>query len=202
MRGAAKVIIVLPDVKARECPSLENFFVDNKESDAVKQDQMDPKAGRRLQTLKEWGSRMWTFPEVILGPEEPIDICWKRGSVINWFQLVKRDFPTCVWEDSITSMQMIENYNTTSLTRIEFTKIALECLTNRKPEDEYWYYPGDMAYVLMGFLRIRPRIDKFDSSIQAFARWVTVILPLTNCLVLFLVTDTRIDCLSRPITID
>jgi hypothetical protein len=123
-----------------------------------------------LPRLREWGARIWTLPEVLLGPDQPIHICWKDNSVVQWYQLHKQHFPGYVWKDRENSMQMVHHYNNTALSRLEFVKIAMNCLTSRQESGIVWHYPGDLSYVLMGFLRIRPPINKYDSSLQAFAR--------------------------------
>jgi len=129
--------------------------------------------------LKEWGGRVWTFPEVLLGPDEPIVICWKDNAVIHWFELLKKGFPVEVWDDPNTSMQMVQHYSgKTILSRLELIKITLECLKNRMETGIGWHYPGDLSYVLMGFLRIRPPINKHDSSLQAFARYIPVLFVI------------------------
>lgn len=123
---------------------------------------------------------MWTFPEVLLGPDVALHICWKTESEIQWYELKKHEFPEKVWtDDSKRSMQMVRHYKNIALTRLEFVKIVMDCLLHRQQQKNgiNWHYPGDLSYVLMGFLRIRPPINKFDSSLQAFAR---LSLPADN----------------------
>jgi hypothetical protein len=164
IRGADKVVVVLPDSVEGRCPKLRELAVNDRS--------MDPPNERSdtMLLLKQWGARVWTYPEILLGPDQPIRVCWKSTSTVHWFELNKRDFPASVWEDSESSMQMIEHYTNTNLSRLEFIKIALTCLMNRQRKGIQWHYPGDLSYVLMGFLRLRPPINKYDSSLQAFAR--------------------------------
>jgi hypothetical protein len=141
--------------------------------------------------LREWGARIWTFPEVLLGPEKPIRIYWKENheeeidnqrvqvATVHWYELEKQQFPGLVWKDEDLSMQMVRHYKNTALSRLEFIKIALNCMLHRQEKGIQWHYPGDLSYVLMGFLRVRPPIDKYDSSLQAFARYfLSVEVPI------------------------
>jgi hypothetical protein len=128
-------------------------------------------------SLREWARRLWTFPEVLLGPNLPLVICWKDNCTIKWYELEKRQFPSVAWEDGESARQLVDSYGA-GLSRLEFGKIALECLIHRAREaDVDLFYDGDVSYVLMGFLRLRPIINKFDSALQAFARYVTKLRP-------------------------
>jgi len=53
----------------------------------------------------------------------------------------------------------------------------MQCLKRRElkgkepdKEDRPYHHKGDQSYVLMGLLRVRPRIDSEDSLLQVFAR--------------------------------
>jgi len=70
-------------------------------------------------------------------------------------------------------MQMVRHYRNVTLTRLGFVKIAMDCLLHRQQQGIQWHYPRDLSYVLIGFLRIRPPINKYDSSFQAFPRYVS-----------------------------
>lgn len=116
--------------------------------------------------IRQWGARMWTFPEVLLS----------RGSVIKvydatqhqTFNFTKLDFANMAWPDKDVSRQLIDHYEgTLQLSRLELVIIALECLLSRQRGD---FLPGDHSYALMGLLRVRPQIDESDTSFQAFAR--------------------------------
>jgi hypothetical protein len=120
--------------------------------------------------LKVWSARVWTLPEVLLGPDVKINICWLVNQKIQWYEISKDQFPGHAWDDKETTMQMVRHYKNTAMTRLEFIKIAMACLVNREAHGIQWKYPGDLSYVLMGFLRMRPPINKYDSSLQAFAR--------------------------------
>lgn len=159
------MIIVLPDVSERPCPKLRELSVCTTSTD------VNSAAGQAVfPRLKTWSARVWTLPEVLLGPDKAITVCWRKNHEIQWYQLEKHHFPGYAWEDAETSMQMVRHYKNTAMTRLEFVKIAMACLVNRQNAGIQWHYPGDLSYVLMGFLRIRPPINKYDSSLQAFAR--------------------------------
>ena len=166
IRGASRVVIVLPDSTGSTCPKLKDLLIDG----SAKDPNNDPADQAMVLRLREWGTRVWTFPEVLLGPDQAIRICWKDNHTIHWYELEKQQFPEYVWDDRESSMQMVRHYRNVALTRLEFVKIAMGCLLHRQQKGIQWHYPGDLSYVLMGFLRIRPPINKYDSSLQAFAR--------------------------------
>lgn len=120
--------------------------------------------------LREWGSRMWTFPEVLLSPGRSIKV-YTRGQNLQMPTVVpKNQFASRVWSqtDADSSRHMIDHFlGTISLGRIELAVLALECLYKRKTTE---YLAGDHAYALMSLLRQRPQIDRTDSAFQAFAR--------------------------------
>ncbi|KAK4118234.1 hypothetical protein N657DRAFT_583995 [Parathielavia appendiculata] len=122
--------------------------------------------------LYVWGHRVWTLPEIVLSKGDSVTV-WHCGArekpspSYEVHEVSKSLFPSCAWEDSLTSRQLIEHYTNLHLGRLELVKIALECLMSRRFRS---LHPGDRVYVLMGLLRIRPPIDKTDSAFQAFAR--------------------------------
>ncbi|KAK6348034.1 hypothetical protein TWF718_005854 [Orbilia javanica] len=116
--------------------------------------------------LKQWGERMWTFPEVLLSPGKEIPV-YIRGND-NPISINKNQFAGRVWEDAHESRQLVDSYiGTLGLSRLEKAVIALGCLYRRKTVE---YLMGDQAYALMGLLRLRPQIDATDTQFQAFAR--------------------------------
>lgn len=118
--------------------------------------------------LHQWGTRIWTFPEVLLAPagKRIMVYCSKRG--VAPFPIEKNQFAAKVWDDSEVSRQMIDHYEgNLILSRLELVILALECLQTRRTMQ---YLPGDYAYALMGLLRSRPIVDRSDSAFQAFAR--------------------------------
>lgn len=119
--------------------------------------------------LCEWGSRMWTFPEVLLSPGKSIKV-YTRDSTQRPLTLAKNQFASKVWKDmdSSVSRHLIDHYlGNISLSRLELAILALKCLYSRHTTE---YLPGDQAYALMGLLRLRPQIDQTDSAFQAFSR--------------------------------
>lgn len=125
-----------------------------------------------LELLREWGMRMWTWPEVLLGPaREKIQVYTRGGDLANPQELSKMEFPAQVWDDGEVARQLIDNYdNTLTLSRLELVVLALESLKLRVEKGTTKYLEGDLSYALMGLLRQRPRVDKTDSAFQAFAR--------------------------------
>jgi hypothetical protein len=118
--------------------------------------------------LRQFGTRLWTFPEVLLAPAHNPLMIYCRGNDIAPFPLDKNQFAAKVWSDAPRSRQLIDHYEgSLILSRLELVTLALKCLQSR---DTWQYLPGDHAYALMGLLRIRPNVDSTDSGFQAFAR--------------------------------
>jgi hypothetical protein len=125
------------------------------------------------QLLREWGTSVWTLPEVLLAPlKQNIRVYTRGGDLSKPLKLTKSAFPSRVWEDGDSTRSLIDHYeNTLVLSRLELPAIALRCLIHRaatakKPP----FAPGDLSYALMGLLRQRPNVDGSDSAFQAFAR--------------------------------
>jgi len=123
--------------------------------------------------LREWGERVWTLPEVVLSRGDAVTV-WHCGRQATGLRcetrtIPKTVFPTHAWPDPLVARQLVEHHAALSLrlSRLELVKTALQCLMSRRFRE---LHPGDRVYVLMGLLRIRPPIDKTDSSFQAFAR--------------------------------
>ena len=122
--------------------------------------------------LQQWGSRVWTFPEVLLAPAGEMIKVYVRDSDLSQPILVaKNQFAAQVWhDDAHVARQLIDHYEgNLILSQLELVTLALECLHKRQTGE---YLPGDHSYALMGLLRVRPQIDRTDSAFQAFARYV------------------------------
>lgn len=120
--------------------------------------------------LRQWGTRVWTLPEVLLIPSNSdIHVYCRNANMDAPKKFHKRNFATLgIWEDAPISRELIDHYEgNLILSPLELVTIALRCLHNRQKGS---YLPGDMAYALMGLLRRRPTIVKTDSAFQAFAR--------------------------------
>ena len=116
--------------------------------------------------LREWGSRMWTYPEVLLSPGSEIKVysCSSKDA----FVMPKKQFAATVWADADVSRQLIDHHEgNLLLSRLELVTLALQCLHSRSTSQ---YLPGDHSYALMGLLRLRPKVDRTDSALQSFAR--------------------------------
>lgn len=121
--------------------------------------------------LFEWGDRVWTMPELLLYTEQRDVLVYQTASSHEFFecqQIPKASLWSKVWSESAYSGQLVDHcWGSLSLSPLELTTVALHCLHNRKTTE---YTPGDMSYVLMGFLRQRPKGVTTDSAFQAFAR--------------------------------
>lgn len=84
--------------------------------------------------LRHLGSRLWTFPEVLLSPSgQPISI-YKRDCPPNSFRVLsKRNFAIEAWGDTTVSRELIDHYEgSIILSPLELVSIALQCVPNRK----------------------------------------------------------------------
>lgn len=120
--------------------------------------------------LREWGSRMWTFPEVLLSPGSNIKVYTRGGDLKSPMVVPKNQFASRAWShtDADMSRHLIDHFlGTISLSRLELAVLALKCLYSRHTTE---YLAGDQAYALMGLLRLRPQIDRTDTAFQAFSR--------------------------------
>lgn len=120
--------------------------------------------------LQEWGSRMWTFPEVLLSPGRSIQVYTRDGNLQAPLTIAKNQFASQVWTymDADVARHLIDHYlGSISLSRLELAVLALRCLYSRHTTE---YFSGDQAYALMGLLRMRPQIDSTDTAFQAFSR--------------------------------
>ncbi|KAE8454570.1 hypothetical protein EG329_000193 [Mollisiaceae sp. DMI_Dod_QoI] len=129
----------------------------------------DPRPKDTSALLHEWGSRMWTFPEALLSPNEKYVEVYTRGNDLNRPLIIaKKDLPGWAWDDADTSRQIMDHFTgSLMLSRIELVNLGIKCLQARQTTT---YLQGDMVYALMGLLRRRPMVDRTDSEFQAFAR--------------------------------
>jgi len=119
--------------------------------------------------LRQWGKRMWTFPEVLLSPKNEVKVYTRQGKLDSPLVIPKNQFATLAWADATVSRQMIDHYaGNLSLSRLELVVLALGCLESRQTVE---YLAGDHSYALMGLLRLRPKIDETDTAFQAFSRY-------------------------------
>lgn len=119
--------------------------------------------------LRQWGSRMWTFPEVLLSPNNAIPVYNRDKPASPPLTITKNQFAGHVWasSDANISRQLIDHFTgTLSLSGLEPAVLLLKCLFVR---DTQTYFQGDHSYALMGLPRLRPLIDQTDSAFQAFA---------------------------------
>lgn len=120
--------------------------------------------------LRQWGSRLWTLPELLLSPSEyRIKLC-VAGDSEEHRELAKRNFAERAWDDAESVKDLVNHYEGSAiLSPLLLIATALECFSRRKTDQ---FSPGDIAYAIMGLLpdRQRPKINQADSDFQAFAR--------------------------------
>ena len=145
VRGSRRLIIAVSNPNGKEDPSVDTTAL-----------------------LRQWGTRVWTLPEVLLIPSNSdIHVYARNANMDRPMTYHKRNFAT-IWGDASISRELIDHYEgNLILSSLELVTIALRCLHNRQ---KGFYLPGDMAYALMGLLRRRPTVVKTDNAFQAFAR--------------------------------
>ena len=118
--------------------------------------------------LRQWGTRVWTLPEVLLIPSKSeISVYAREASIDQPMIFYKWNFAS-IWQDASISRELIDHFEgNLILSSLELVTIALRCLHNRQ---KGFHLKGDMAYALMGLQRRRPDVVKTDSAFQAFAR--------------------------------
>ena len=148
LRGAFSLVIVLADRK--HVTSVE---------------------GEPHKLLRQWGSRVWILPELLLSPEKDDIKIYTTNANLEWREpgppINRRNFVR-FWDDHALVGQLIDHYEgSVILSPLELMTTALLCLQNRQTTE---YFRGDLSYALMGLLRQRPNVCPSDSAFQAFAR--------------------------------
>jgi hypothetical protein len=118
-----------------------------------------------LELLRQFGSRVWTLPEILLAPQKDniFRVYTERGAMFLTRYQILRD----VWTDPATSRQLVEHYEgSLQLSRLELSVIALQTFYNR---DRGIKYGGDREYALMGLLRQRAEVNPDHTAFEAFA---------------------------------
>ncbi|KAK8076890.1 hypothetical protein PG996_003060 [Apiospora saccharicola] len=116
--------------------------------------------------LREWGTRLWTIPEILLiSSEKRVKIYAVDGPrpPLEW---AKRHFASrSIWRDAKLVRQLIDHHESSiHLKPLELISIALDCFSRRST---YQFSRADIVYALM---RRRPGVNKTDTSFIAFAR--------------------------------
>ncbi|KAI0809859.1 hypothetical protein GGR55DRAFT_646990 [Xylaria sp. FL0064] len=119
--------------------------------------------------LQEWGTRLWTLPEILLCSLERRVKLYAVGGPNPPEEIAKRNVAArSVWPDAKRVRQLIDHYESSvHLTPLELVSIALECFSWRTTDQ---FNDGDISYALMGLLRRRPAVVNTDKSFEAFAR--------------------------------
>lgn len=120
--------------------------------------------------LRQWGSRLWTLPELLLCPgEHRIDL-YVVGDPSEPQALAKRNFAERAWDDAEEVKELVNHFEGSAiLTSQQLIEAALNCFSRRQTDQ---HSPGDIAYATMGLFpsRHRPRVNKSDSGFTAFAK--------------------------------
>ncbi|KAK7999484.1 hypothetical protein PG990_012084 [Apiospora arundinis] len=147
------VILVGPSLQSKYSPATRETY----SPDAV------------VRWLQEWGTRLWTLPEILLVSSEKRVKIYAIDGPSPPLEWSKRHFASrSVWSDAKLVRQLLDHYESSiHLKPLELISIALDCFSRRHTEQ---FNQGDIVYALMGLLRRRPAVNKSDTSFIAFAR--------------------------------
>ncbi|KAK1457309.1 hypothetical protein CCUS01_01777 [Colletotrichum cuscutae] len=140
--------------------------------------------------LRQWGSRLWTLPELLLCPAEYRIRLYVLGDQAEPKELAKRNFAERAWDDAESVKELVDHFEGSAiLTDLRLIEAALACFSRRQTDQ---FNKGDIAYATMGLFpnRHRPPVNKEDSGFQAFAK-----LSIANDSGAFL---SRLISLSQP----
>ncbi|KAJ3940846.1 uncharacterized protein N0V96_008718 [Colletotrichum fioriniae] len=140
--------------------------------------------------LRQWGSRLWTLPELLLCPAEYRIRLYVLGDQAEPKELAKRNFAERAWDDAEAVKELVDHFEGSAiLTDLRLIEAALACFSRRQTDQ---FNKGDIAYATMGLFpnRHRPPVNKDDSGFQAFAK-----LSIANDSGAFL---SRLISLSQP----
>ncbi|KAH6971890.1 hypothetical protein EDB80DRAFT_776375 [Ilyonectria destructans] len=132
--------------------------------------------------LRQWGSRLWTLPELLLCPREYRVKLYVLGDSSEPIAMAKRNFAERAWDDAEAVTELVNHFEGCAILQdLQLMEAALACFSTRNTDK---FSQGDIAYAMMGLVshRRRPRVDKADSGFEAFAK-----LALSNGTGLFLV---------------
>ncbi|CAG9988850.1 unnamed protein product [Clonostachys byssicola] len=120
--------------------------------------------------LRQWGSRLWTLPELLLCPSEYRIKLYVADDMSEPKSLAKRNFAERAWDDAESVKELVNHYEGSAiLPPTQLISIALECFARRKTDQ---FSQGDIAYAVMGLFPYsqRPVVNQTDSGFRAFAR--------------------------------
>ncbi|KAL2883095.1 hypothetical protein SGCOL_001282 [Colletotrichum sp. CLE4] len=120
--------------------------------------------------LRQWGSRLWTLPELLLCPAEYRIRLYVLGYPAEPKELAKRNFAERAWDDAEAVKELVDHFEGSAiLTDLRLIEAALACFSRRQTDQ---FNKGDIAYATMGLFpnRHRPPVNKEDSGFQAFAK--------------------------------
>ena len=161
VRAAHSMIIALgPDTNAKVQSNLSGNDVP----------QYSPAKGE--QWLKQWGTRLWTLPEVLLCPKEHrIKLFFTGLGPKQPMVIAKRNFAVRAWDKDVNTVSELMNHHegSVNLHPVNLLAYALECFTRRGTDQ---LAQGDVAYAIMGLVSHlqRPKIVHSDSGFRAFAK--------------------------------
>ncbi|KAF4484942.1 hypothetical protein CGGC5_v007147 [Colletotrichum fructicola Nara gc5] len=179
VRAAHSMIIAIGPTASEKVACL----LAHEESPEYRREQVTP-------WLRQWGSRLWTLPELLLCPAEYRIRLYVVGDPSEPKPMAKRNFAERAWDDAEAVKELVNHFEGSAiLTSVNLIEAALRCFARRQTDQ---FSQGDIAYAIMGLFpsRLRPQVNKEDTGFQAFAK-----LSLANDSGAFI---DRLICLSPP----
>jgi len=89
--------------------------------------------------LREFGLRVWTFPEILLSTSnQPINVYRRGEPIYKPLVLSKIQFAALAWRDVKSARQLVDHYEgNLTLSRLELVIIALKSLFRRETKNEF-----------------------------------------------------------------
>ncbi|KAK1585188.1 uncharacterized protein LY79DRAFT_277025 [Colletotrichum navitas] len=155
--------------------------IDGRETPGYRREEVTP-------WLRQWGSRLWTLPELLLCPAEYRIKLYVLGDAAEPKAIAKRNFAERAWDDAEAVKELVDHFEGSAiLAELRLIEAAFSCFSRRQTDQ---FSQGDIAYATMGLFpsRHRPPVNKEDSGFQAFVK-----LSLANNSGAFL---SRLLCLA------
>lgn len=98
--------------------------------------------------LQQWGSRLWTLPELLLCPNEHRIQLYIASDTSEPMRMAKRNFAERAWEDATVVQELVHHFEgSATLTTTQLMEAAFECFSRRQTDQ---FSQGDITYAIMG----------------------------------------------------
>ncbi|CAG1998364.1 unnamed protein product [Fusarium graminearum] len=85
--------------------------------------------------LQQWGSRLWTLPELLLCPNEHRIQLYIASDTSEPMRMAKRNFAERAWEDATVVQELVHHFEgSATLTTTQLMEAAFECFSRRQTD--------------------------------------------------------------------